>query len=207
MTPPAWRKGLSGKSQKNKRKISLQKERAEGRERSINKGWKDWPRECGIRECLFSKQKLTNQVLFNRWQKWIEQSLCLGLGTCPQWPRLLSPHEWLLFSWLWWQPLSKQNSSVSYHKLQEACVWPGRPSRFAGSLRIPTSCLAHTLEQPKEASPAIPWQTIWRDWRAVPRKARFRLAPFRALLFFTNASSKKALRQGSHVFFSRVLGH
>lgn len=40
--------------------------------------------------------------------------MCLCLGTCPQWPKLLSQQERLLFSLRWWQPLIKQDSSVSY---------------------------------------------------------------------------------------------
>lgn len=85
--------------------------------------------------------------------------------------------------------------------LYEGCVWPGHPSSFDGSLRIPTSCPAHIQEPPGEASPDIHWQSAWHDWRDVPHKACFWLAYFWALLFPTNISYKNPLRQESHLFF------
>lgn len=201
MTPPAWRNQLSAKSQKNKRKISLQKETAAGRDGIINKRLKGLAQKVwNPRGCLFSKQKLTDHVLFNRWEKWNEQSLCLGLGTCPQWPELLSQQEWLLFSLLKrlaasvWAGLTSELP----HKIQEGCVWPGHPSHFARSLRIPTSCPAHTLEQPEEASPAIPWHTACMIEKM--SKSRFGLASLGAPLFSINVSYKKAFETGRSFF-------
>ena len=130
MTPPAWRNGLSAKSQKNKRKISLQKERAEGRDRSINKGWKDWPSECGIQEGVYFQNKsLQIRCFLTDEENGLSKSLCLGLETCPQWPEPLSQQEQLLFSWLWRQPLSKQGSSAGYPEAPGSlCLaWPPFP--------------------------------------------------------------------------------
>lgn len=92
MTLPAWRNRLSAKSQKNERKIASQKERAEGRDTSINKGWRDWPRKCGIQKGVYFQNKSLPVRYFSTDEKngMNEWSLCPDTGICPQWPQPLS---------------------------------------------------------------------------------------------------------------------
>lgn len=85
--------------------------------------------------------------------------------------------------------------------LQEGCIWSGSPSHFSRSHRIPTSCPARTLEQPRKLSPAILWHTAWHDWKDVHHKSHFWLASLGALLFSTNVSYKKPFETGKLFFF------
>lgn len=88
------------------------------------------------------------------------------------------------------------------HKLQEGCIWPGHPSRFARSPRTPTSCPAYTLEQPEEASPAIPLAHSPHDWRAARHQSRFGLASLGDTALVHKCFSQKGLWRGGGVVFS-----
>lgn len=121
---------------------------------------------------------------FQQMRKMEWAKLVPGFGdTRPQWPELLSQQEQLLFS-----------------LLQEGCIWPGRPSFSARSLRIPASHPAHTLEQPRKLSQAILWHTAWHDWKDVHHRSCFWLASLGALLFSTNVSYKKPFKRGKLFF-------
>lgn len=214
MTPPAWRNGLSAKSQKNKRKISLQKERAEGRDRSINKGWKDWPSECGIQEGVYFQNKsLQIRCFLTDEENGLSKSLCLGLETCPQWPKPLSQQGQLLFPWLWWQPLSKQGSSAGYPYAPGSCVWLATLPILLGHLESWLPALPTCWDSPRK--PHQPFLGSQPGMIGELSLTKFAFGWLLAggggggaLLFFTKISSKKALRQGSQIFFrSYVSGH
>lgn len=155
---------------------------------------------CRILQGVYFQNKSLQIRYFSTDEKKGTSKACAWLGTCPQWPEQLSQQEWPLFSWAWRQLLRTQDSPVSQsYALGRLCL--ATFPVLLGHLCILTSCPAHTLDPPGEASPDIHWQPAWHDWRDVPHKARFWLASFWALLFPTNISYKKALRQESHLFF------